>query len=193
MHTHIHTGARARCLSRLGPRGWTALPAPSPAGQFSPAPARPAGIEPSRGELRWVWLPRTGSLALSAVTSSPAPFPTHSPSSPDPTPLPLHTHSFKASSETASPRTPASCQNPFLSPHPPPRGFPSQFPFQDPRVAPTFLPPEPRETGQAQPDCPWQLSVGRSPAPAPLPARASSVSARAGGRVPLRAGEGGRG
>lgn len=46
-------------------------------------------------------------------------------------------------------------------------------------MARTFLPPEPGGTGQAQSDRPWQLSVGRLPAP--LPARASSVSARGEG------------
>lgn len=54
-----------------------------------------------------------------------------------------------------------------------------------------MLSPDPRGTGRAQPDGPRQRSVGSSPAPAQLRARASSVSAPGGAyhSEPVREGE----
>lgn len=57
------TGARRRCLPRA--RGWTALPAPSPAGQLlapTREPASPAAPERSRAPARSPWAARAPRL-----------------------------------------------------------------------------------------------------------------------------------
>lgn len=162
--------------------GWTALPAPSPAGQFSPAsapgpvpPARPARTEPSSGELRPVQWPapprRLGVPPLPAPPLLCRPFPrSRDPARPD-VPLGPPETSF-----LLEPLLPLRARFPAGSP------VPNTLP--GPPVDRTFLPPELRGTGQAQPVVLREQSVRRSPA-------RGQFRVCTGGRVPLRPAEGG--